>query len=448
MAEYLFVTGNLAADALKATLEGMAPDFEYRVAVLNISVAALMDTGWIARQLTDAQGCQQVMISGWCQGDLSIIEERLGIPVIRGPKDLKDLPVFFGRERVLEGYGEYRVQILAEIVDAYRMPWEDILAQAEYYRASGADIIDLGCPVQGGFPGAAEVVAGLKERGFTVSLDTFDPDTILRADEAGLDLLLSINAQNMDLAPRLHCKVVVIPDFDQGLPSLEQNVAQLEEWGVAYVIDPILNPLNFGFTESLCRFYEVRRRHPTAEMLMGLGNLTELTEADSSGINALMAGVITELGIDYVLTTEVISWARGAVRELDLARQLMYYSHQNRVLPKHIDDRLLTVKDPLDGYEYYTEEDLRHMQRQVRDRNFRIFADGRQIYVFNNKLFVTGTGPDEIFARLGVDEGAHAFYLGRELERAALAVRLGKKYMQEAELRWGYLSADTDEGVE
>jgi len=448
MAEYLFVTGKLAADALEATLERMAPDFAYEVAVLNISVAALMDTGWIARHLADAHGCQQVMISGWCQGDPSVIEERLGVPVIRGPKDLKDLPVFFGRERVLEGSGQYHVKILAEILEAYRMGWEDILARAEYYRASGADIIDLGCPVRSGFPGVAEIVAGLKGHGFGVSLDTFDHETILRADEAGLDLLLSVNSQNMDLAPRLHCKVVVIPDFDQGLPSLEQNVTRLEEWGVPYVVDPILNPVNFGFTESLCRFYEVRRRYPEAEMLMGLGNLTELTEADSSGINALMAGVITELGIDYVLTTEVISWARGAVRELDLARKLMYYSHQNGVLPKHIDDSLLTVKDPLDGYEYYSEADLRHMHDQVRDRNFRIFADDRQIYAFNSERFVKGTDPDEIFARLGVSEGDHAFYLGRELERAALAVQLGKRYTQEAPLRWGYLSERDDEGAE
>jgi len=30
--------------------------------------------------------------------------------------------------------------------------------------------------------------------------------------------------------------------------------------------------------------------------------------------------------------------------------------------------------------------------------------------------------------------------LGKELERAALSVQLGKKYTQEEQLRWGYLS--------
>lgn len=438
MPEYLFVTGKLAADALTSTLQRMEPDLEYEVAVLNISVAALMDTSWIARQLTDAHGCDKVMLSGWCQGSLSVIEERLGVPVMLGPKDLKDLPVFFGRERVLEGYGQYHVKILAEIVQAYRMGWEEILSRAKYYCASGADIIDLGCPVAGGFPGVGKVVAGLKAHGFVVSLDTFDHETILRADEAGLDMLLSMNSTNMDLAPRLHCKVVVVPDFDQGLESLERNAFQLEEQGVPYVLDPILNPLSFGFTESIHRFYETRRRHPEAEMLMGLGNLTELTDADSVGINALMAGVITELGIDYVLTTEVIDWAKGAVRELDLARRLMFYAHQNRVLPKELDDRLITVKDP--PHEHYSEAELRQMQQQVRDRNFRVFTDDSWIYVFNRDMFIRSVCPDEIFAQLDVTDTSHAFYLGRELERAALALRLGKRYIQENELRWGYLS--------
>jgi dihydropteroate synthase-like protein len=407
-------------------------------------VTALMDTGWIARKLPDARNCRQVMISGWCQGDLSILEDKLGVPVILGPKDLKDLPVFFGQKRVHEGYGEYRLKIMAELTEAYRMPWEDILAQAEYFRACGADIIDLGGPVRGGIPNVAAIVSGLKERGFAVSIDTFDPDTILQADAAGVDYLLSVNSRNIDMAPRLRCKVVVIPDFDQGLPSLEQNIAKLEAWGVPYIIDPILNPINFGFTESLYRFYETRRRHPDKEILMGLANLTELTDADSTGINAVMTGVMTELGIEYVLATEVISWARGSVRELDLARKLMYYTAQNGILPKHISDSLITVKDP--PYQTYTETELRHMHREVRDPNFRIFTDNAAIYVFNRDTFVRGVTADEIFAQLTVPEPSHAFYLGRELEKAALAVRLGKKYVQDNELRWGYLSNGHTQG--
>lgn len=438
MAHHLFVTGKLAADALAATLDRMAVDFPYEIAVLPISVAALMDTAWIARQLNGTGQAEIVMIPGLCQGDPAWLADKLGIPVVKGPKDLKDIPTVFGRQRTLEGYGEYRARILAEIVDAYQLSIEEILARAAYFRASGADIIDLGCPVKGNFPRVGEVVAALKRNGYTVSLDTFNSADILEADRAGLDMLLSVNSQNLELARHLACRVVVIPDFDQGLESLERNMARLDAWGVPYIVDPILNPISFGFTASLARFYETRQRHPDAEILMGLGNLVELTDADSTGINAVMAGVIAELNINYVLATEVISWARGAVRELDRARKLMHYACSRHILPKHLDDALLTIKDP--PHEHYTEAELRAMQAQVRDRNFRIFTDDENIYVFNSQLFLKGTDIQALFEQLKIDDAGHAFYIGKELQKAALAVQLGKKYIQEENLRWGYLS--------
>jgi dihydropteroate synthase len=220
------------------------------------------------------------------------------------------------------------------------------------------------------------------------------------------------------------------------LESLERNIAQLEGWRIPYIIDPILKPISFGFTESLHDFIVSRHRRPQAEMLMGLGNLTELTDADTTGIAAVMAGMIAELGIDYVLTTEVSCHAHGAVRELDLACSLMSYACHNKILPKHLDDGLLTIKDPQFGA--FSEKELRAMQKKVRDRNFRIFVDRDNIYVFNNHLFIKDTDIRAIFDQLGVEDAAQAFYLGKEMQKALLAVRLGKKYVQEGELRWGY----------
>jgi hypothetical protein len=59
-------------------------------------------------------------------------------------------------------------------------------------------------------------------------------------------------------------------------------------------------------------------------------------------------------------------------------------------------------------------------------------------------MFIRDIKPNEIFAQLEIDDPSHAFYLGRELERACLAVQLGKKYTQESNLRWGYLSEKWD----
>jgi dihydropteroate synthase-like protein len=263
---------------------------------------------------------------------------------------------------------------------------------------------------------------------------------------AGAELVLSVNGTNLEVAREIAgggARVVVIPDFGTGLESLERSIEQLEGWGVSYLIDPVIEPIGFGFMASLERYAEVHRRHPAAAQLMGIGNLTELTAADSTGVNALLMAIAEEVGVRAVLTTEVIPWARGAVREIDVARRLMHYAVSQRRVPKGIDDRLVTVKDP--AILAYSETELRELQRAVTDPNFRIFTDRETITVFNNELFVRGTDIQQIFDQLGVDEATHAFYLGRELMKAKLAITLGKTYRQEGALNWGYLTPPDDQ---
>ncbi|HWA58488.1 MAG TPA: hypothetical protein VG692_14605, partial [Gemmatimonadales bacterium] len=220
------------------------------------------------------------------------------------------------------------------------------------------------------------------------------------------------------------------------------TLAALDRAGVPYFIDPIIEPVGFGFMASLERYAEIHRRYPGVPQLMGIGNITELTSADSTGINALLVAVCQEVGVKAVLTTEVIPWARGAVREIDLARRLMHYAVTHRTLPKGVDDRLVTIKDP--RILAYSEAELRELQARVKDPNFRIFADRESITVFNHQRFVRGTDIQAIFEQLGVDEATHAFYLGKELARASLAVTLGKTYRQEGQLNWGYLTPPED----
>ena len=44
------------------------------------------------------------------------------------------------------------------------------------------------------------MIADLKARGFTLSIDTLDPDEILMADAAGVDYVLSLNGDNREIA--------------------------------------------------------------------------------------------------------------------------------------------------------------------------------------------------------------------------------------------------------
>jgi dihydropteroate synthase-like protein len=419
--------------------------FAADVAVLRITVAALMTTEWIGKFLAVPPGVDLVLLPGLVEGDVAPLAGKLGVRVEKGPKDLRDIPAHFGRAARAVDYGSHRIEILAEINNAPRLERAALRAMADYYRASGADVIDVGCTPGRPFPGLADVVRELTGAGMRVSVDSFDPGEIRAALDAGAEMVLSVNDSNLDVVEAYagsDKRFVVIPDFGRGLDSLEASLAALERARVSYLIDPVVEPIGFGFMASLERYAEARRRWPAAELMMGVGNITELTSADSTGVNALLIAICEELGVRAVLTTEVIPWARGAVREIDVARRLMHYAVSQKQLPKNIDDRLVTVKDA--RVLAYGEAELRELQAAVKDANFRIFADLDVITVFNNERFVRGTDPQEIFAQLGVDEATHAFYLGRELMKAKLALTLGKTYRQEGSLDWGYLTPADD----
>ena len=109
---YLFVTGRLAEFALRRLLDDLAPraGFSAEIAVLPISVAALMTPKWIARHLDVPAGIERVILPGYCRGDLTAIAEKVpACAVEAGPEDLRDLPRHFGTQRGQNaGYGAVR----------------------------------------------------------------------------------------------------------------------------------------------------------------------------------------------------------------------------------------------------------------------------------------------------------------------------------------------------
>ena len=137
----LFVTGRLAEFSLRSVLEELQTqaEFDCDVTALKIRVAALMNVDWLLRQLQVHPGVDRVILPGWCRGDLQRLTERFGVGVERGPKDLFDLPEFFGRSRrtppILD---RYDIEIVAEINDVPELENSVILQRAESYRADGA----------------------------------------------------------------------------------------------------------------------------------------------------------------------------------------------------------------------------------------------------------------------------------------------------------------------
>ncbi|MBO0769247.1 MAG: hypothetical protein J2O48_11250 [Solirubrobacterales bacterium] len=437
MADTLFVTGRLAEPAVRAIAAELG--IPHQLAVMNISVAALMTTRWIAKRLKLPDGVEEIVIPGLCQGEVDELQQVVGVPVRKGPADIRALPEWYGAEAIRAELGPRDVRVFAEINDVQSLTREQLLDRALAYRAAGADVIDLGLGL--GRPWLEQgpaAIGALREHGLSLSIDTLDPEHIRMADAAGVDYVLSLTPATIELAAELRATPVLITEDPDDLDSLGRLASRLEQLGRPYLLDPILAPINSGFAASLARYVELRRRHPQAEIMMGAGNLTELTEADSAGITALLIGFCQELGIRAVLTTEVIGWASGVVAETVRAAEIMRVAQRQARPPKHIDSGLLSAKD--EKLRAPSEQELRDMQSRVNDRNYRLFADADWIYAFNSERFVKETNMFAVFEQLEVDDVGHAFYLGKELMKATIARALHKSYRQEGPLDWGLLS--------
>jgi dihydropteroate synthase-like protein len=376
------------------------------------------------------------------------------VPVVRGPKDLRQLSDFLGgKERERKDYGQHSIAIIAEINHAPRLGLADIVAQARQLRADGADVIDVGCDPGDPWSGVSQCVTALRDEGLRVSIDSLNPLEIAPAVKAGAELVLSVNATNRDAAADWGCEVVVIPDEPATLAGLDDTVEKLAVDRVPLRIDAILEPIGLGFAASLERYFQVRQRYPDAELMMGIGNLTEMTDVDSAGVNVLLLAICEELAIRSVLTTQVINWARTSVRECDLARKLVHYAVSQRVPPKHVEPSLVMLRDA--KLTPFGAAAIAELARQIKDNNFRIYAEEGEIHLVSRSLHLHERDPFLLFERLlnpgfgGAPDthqppqnmdAAHAFYLGYEMAKAATALTLGKQYRQDEALDWGFLT--------
>ena len=443
----LFLTGKLAEKQLQQILQSMQPEFTYTVHQLGIKVAGLMTADMIGRRLKETFGANRIIVPGRCRGDLDSLAEDLGLPVERGPEELKDLPLFFGKQAQKPDLSRYKVKIFAEIVEAPSITTDQVIERDYYYKNHGADVIDIGCLPDTPFPHMGEIIHCLKQEGFTVSIDSLVADDLLKGGRAGADYMLSLHESTLWVADEVDTIPVLIPEHHGDLSSLETCIATMQEKNREFIVDPILDPLHFGFTESIVRYHQIRKQFPDIEIMLGVGNVTELTHADTMGMNALLLGVCSELKINHILTTEVSQHARCAVREADLARRIMYAAEANNTLPKHIDSGLMALHET-SPFPYQLQE-IKELAGQIKDPSFRIQTSAEGIHIFNRDGFHSATDPFDLFPELNVkQDGGHAFYLGVELARAEIAWQLGKRFTQDQSLEWGCASDHAEATVD
>ncbi|RUM96885.1 dihydropteroate synthase [Pseudaminobacter arsenicus] len=438
MAEHLvFLTGHLAKARLEKQLASLGQtDFEWSIVNVGVKVAALMTEEIVKRRVTLPDGASRVILPGRYRGDLERLAAHFDVRFVRGPDEVADLPAFLGRAGEPPDLSRHDMCIFSEIVDAPMLSVAGVVDRARKLMAAGADVIDIGCLPETPFPHLEDTVRTLKGEGYAVSVDSANIDELRIGARAGADYLLSLNEETLPLAFDCGAVPILIPSIPGDLDSLGRAIEAARKAGITFIADAVLDPIHFGFAESISRFIETRRRWPDIELLMGTGNLTELTDADSSGVTALLAGLCSELAIRNVLTVHVSPHTVRTVEEHDIARRILFAAREDGSLPRDYHAGLLQIHDrkPYAA----TADDIDALAGAVRDANFRIMTSTDGIHIFNAKGHAVATDAFELFPGLGVEQdGAHAFYLGAELMKAEIAWRLGKRYVQDEPLAWG-----------
>ena len=446
-----FVTGKLAEHAVRNTVTELSKEvgFKFSIDVLPITVAALMTPKWVLRHIQIPTETTRIIVPGYLSNGISTLAAALQKEVQAGPRDIRDLPTFFGKKSKRDdSYGEHSIEIIAEINHAPAHELDELIRQAQKLVREGADIVDIGCIPGFRWQEVGVAVRELVDRGIRVSIDSFDAWEVSNACDSGAELVLSINSSNREVAVDLATEVVVIPDTPDDQKSFLETIHFLAEKSVEIRLDPILEPIGCGFAASLERYALCRKQFPEARMMMGIGNVTELTDADSAGLNVILLGICQELGIESVLTTQVINWARTSVAECALARQLTHFACSRKIPPKHIEPKLVCLRD--ERINEPSEIELSQLAEKIRDQNIRLFASQNEIHAVTAGVHVHSDDPFEAMDLLmkssagKVIDSSHAFYLGFEMAKALTALTLGKNYLQDQALDWGYLTREED----
>ena len=378
---YHFVTGKLAEAAVRDVVTKLAQEysFSFSLGVMPITVAALMTPRWLRRHLDLPDEATHLIVPGYCDVGLDELSESLQIPVICGPRDCRQMGEIFGGEGAVTDLQAYDIEIIAEINHAPRLSIRQVVEQARRMREDGADVIDFGCDPVARCNTIGDYIAALRDDGQRVSVDTFDTWEAEQATLRGATLVLSVNSSNRDAAVDWGVEVVAIPDSPGDEKSFEKTLNFLDARGVKVRLDPILEPIGAGFARSLVRYARTRERYAGFEMMMGIGNLTELSDVDSAGVNLLLLGVCQE------------NWRPKCTD--DSSHQLGSHFHsrvrscaptgasqriQSRA-PKRLSDQLVMLRDV--KLRPYTDEALQGLANSLKDNNYRLFAQNDVIHL-------------------------------------------------------------------
>lgn len=507
----LIVTGKLASDVVKSNVKNSKHQVD--VYTVNTPIAAFLTPERIAKEI-EGLNYDMVIIPGLVKGNAKKITEKTNIPAYKGPTDAADLGILLDiinkvklspkkpanklieeeqkkralnfikkfeknekirkellkkDENILVGNlpvgRDFPMRVLAEIANAPSLTKNELKRKVDYFIKNGADMIDIGMIAGKDYsdkiPTLIEIVRK-RARKVPISIDTLNVNEIETAIKCGIDLVLSLDHGNYkDVLPLLednNIPAVILPtNYTEGwVPEKpEERVKSLENLkkkckDIDIIADPILDPINSkSIVDSIlaCKLYADRNPDP---LFFGVGNVTELLDADSVGVNALLAGIGMELGASILFTPEESEKTRGSVYELALSSIIMFLAKKRKSIPKDLGVNLLIFKDKR-RYEMIDENvdvpviKAKGMKKFIPDKagSFKISVKDDHIEVIHYKSgkptvkFVGKNSKkiyEEIIKRGLVSRLEHAAYLGSELQKAEIALITGKSYVQDKDL--------------
>jgi dihydropteroate synthase-like protein len=356
---------------------------------------------------------------------------------------------------------DFPMRVLAEIANAPLLTDLELLTRAQYFVKSGADMIDIGMvageTLDERIPNMVKLLKNHLD--VAVSIDSLNPVEIKSAVESGVDIVLSLDHGNWEeVIPHLEDKnipAVILPtDFSKNwVPeTVDDRVKSIEELRqkcnkIDVLADLILDPINSSsIVDSImaCHKFKEKNREP---VFFGVGNVTELLDSDSIGVNALLGGIAMELGASVLFTPEESGKTIGSVRELSITSDMMFLAKNRGSIPKDLGINMVLFKDKRKSE--HINEDINVPVVNAEENykfkhdpagSFRIMVEHGKIkavhyHKMEPQIAVMGKTAkavyDEILKRGLISRMEHATYLGSELERAEIASKVGKTYVQD-----------------
>ncbi len=474
------LTSRTADPLVRETLKGVR-EVETIVVPLPVPVISILTTRTIAsilRSRPDLAGLLSsadiVIVPGAVTGDARDITAVISRPTYKGPKALGELPAALSLvakgvqldplKSADEVLGSLRPSLTYE--QAFRIgglsiprrgPPVLIFAEAgpetppdavgqvsRRLVADGADLIVVGS-VQSMTPDelASRVRAALSSGRPVIAEASSAPqiESALSAGAEGVSVTAEVALAAADL---IRDSVVIVSSRD--LREAERVERELR--GFRLIIDPVLEVPPLGMTSSLMRYAEASARL-SSPILFSAADVTEDVEADTGGVHGLLALMAVELGASaYLVVEETYKSFRGTAEAREAVR-LAEQAWQAKSTERGMFSRLLVLKQaspppkppaqgvPIEsvGYvepkiatDHYVVVSVDHASGEIM---VTLVRQGRAVASMVGKHAMSVARA--AVRQFGLDP-EHSAYLGYEVAKAELALKLGRTYTQDEQV--------------